>query len=54
MTYIILHLISSKINLTDKNNKPDNFKILIISILVSLLYLAILSIRIFANLKLVL
>ena len=54
MTYIILHLISSKINLTDKNNKPDNFKILIISILVSLIYLAILSIRIFANLKLVL
>lgn len=54
MTYIILHLISSKIKLTDKNNKPDNFKILIISILVSLIYLAILSIRIFANLKLVL
>jgi hypothetical protein len=54
MTYIILHLISSKINLTDKNNKPDYFKILIISILVSLIYLAILSIRIFANLKLVL
>jgi len=54
MTYIILHLISSKINLTDKNNKPDNFKILIISILVSLIYLAILSIRIFTNLKLVL
>lgn len=54
MTYIILHLISPKISLTDKDNKPDNFKILIISILVSLIYLAILSIRIFTNLKLIL
>ena len=54
MSYIVLHLISSKINLTDKNNKPDNFKILMISIIISLIYLAILSIRIFSNLKLVL
>lgn len=54
MSYIVLHLISSKINLTDKNNKPDNFKILMISIIISLVYLAILSIRIFSNLKLVL
>jgi hypothetical protein len=54
MSYIILHLISSKINLNDKNNKPDNIKILMISIVISLIYLAILSIRIFSNLKLVL
>ena len=54
LTYIILNLISHKINLTDKNNKPDNLKILLISIVVSLIYLAILSIRIFSNLKLVL
>ena len=54
LTYIILNLISHKINLTDKNNKPDNFKILLISIVVSLIYLAILSIRIFSNLKLIL
>ena len=54
LTYIILNLISHKINLTDKNNKPDNLKILLISIVVSLIYLAILSIRIFSNLKLIL
>lgn len=54
MTYIILYTISNKIKLNDKNNKPDNFKILLISIIVSLIYLAILSIRIFANLKLIL
>ena len=54
MTFIILYLISDKIKLTDKENKPDNFKILLISIVVSLIYLAILSIRIFSNLKLIL
>lgn len=54
LTYIILNLISHKINLTNKNNKPDNLKILLISIVVSLIYLAILSIRIFSNLKLIL
>ena len=54
LTYIILFLISKKINLTDKNNKPDNYKILLISIIISLIYLAILSIRIFSNLKLIL
>ena len=54
LTYIILNLICHKINLTDKNNKPDNLKILLISIVVSLIYLAILSIRIFSNLKLIL
>ena len=54
MTYIILYTISNKIKLNDKNNKPDNFKILLISIIVSLIYLAILSIRIFSNLKLIL
>ena len=54
MTYIILYLISDKIKLTNEENKPDNFKILLISIIVSLIYLAILSIRIFSNLKLIL
>jgi hypothetical protein len=54
MTFIILYLISDKIKLTDKENKPDNYKILLISIIVSLIYLAILSIRIFSNLKLIL
>ena len=54
MTYIILYLISDKINLTDKEDKPDNFKILLISMIISLIYLAILSIRIFSNLKLIL
>ena len=54
MTFIILYLISDKIKLTDKENKPDNFKILLISIIISLIYLAILSIRIFSNLKLIL
>ena len=52
MTFIILYLISDKIKLTDKEDKPDNYKILLISIIVSLIYLAILSIRIFSNLKL--
>ena len=54
LTYIVLYLISNKIKLTDKNQKPDNPKILLISIIVSLIYLAILSIRIFSNLKQVL
>ena len=54
ITYIILYLISNKIKLTDKEDKPDNFKILLISIMISLIYLAILSIRIFSNLKLIL
>ena len=54
MTFIILYLISDKIKLTDKENKPDNFKILLISMIISLIYLAILSIRIFSNLKLIL
>lgn len=54
MTFMVLYSISSKINLNDKNNKPDNLKILIISIIVSLLYLAILSIRILSNIKLIL
>jgi hypothetical protein len=54
MTYIILYLISNKIKLTDKEDKPDNFKILLISMIISLIYLAILSIRIFSNLKLIL
>ena len=54
MTYIILYLISDKIKLTNEENKPDNFKILLISIIISLIYLAILSIRIFSNLKLIL
>ena len=54
MTFIILYLISDKIKLTDKKNKPDNFKILLISMIISLIYLAILSIRIFSNLKLIL
>ena len=54
MTFIILYLISDKIKLTDKEDKPDNYKILLISIIVSLIYLAILSIRIFSNLKLIL
>ena len=54
ITYIILYLISNKIKLTDKEDKPDNFKILLISMIISLIYLAILSIRIFSNLKLIL
>ena len=54
MTYIILYLISDKVKLTDKEDKPDNFKILLISMIISLIYLAILSIRIFSNLKLIL
>ena len=54
MTFIILYLISDKIKLTDKEDKPDNYKILLISMIISLIYLAILSIRIFSNLKLIL
>ena len=54
MTFIILYLISDKIKLTNKEDKPDNYKILLISIIVSLIYLAILSIRIFSNPKLIL
>ena len=54
MTFMVLHSISNKINLTDKDNKPDNLKILLISVIVSLLYFAILSIRILTNIKLIL
>ena len=54
MTFMVLYSISSKINLTDKDNKPDNLKILLISVIVSLLYFAILSIRILTNIKLIL
>ena len=54
MTYMVLYTISNKINLTDKNDKPDNLRILLISVIISLLYLAILSIRILTNIKLIL
>jgi hypothetical protein len=54
LTTTILYKISNKINLTDKNNKPKHLKILLISSIISLIYLAILSIRILSNLKLVL